>query len=401
MKKVKQLRLSNRFRRSFLLTLLLAFSLMLVACDKDENKNNKNNNKPKELNTELTDKLELDLSYEGKVFQTDRIGKVTLAACVDGDTAHFNSGNERITVRFLDIDTPETRGELQPWGKAASEFTCNKLKNANEIVLEGRENLKDTYGRYLAYVWYDGRLLNLEIVELAYSRADSTSDKRYGEYFKQAESKARATRKRIYGEDDPDYSDDEIELSLEELRKNIDSYMGLKVVVEGVVTRELGPNAFIEKDGYGIYIYTNHRKTPRLSVGNLVKVEARVSEFGGTAQLVEVTYNEVTVLEKERFDLINPQQISIPEITDDHIGALLQLESLTISRVQRSGEAKNIYVKDANGNEFMIRLDAIVVDRFNDLPLTAGKVIDIIAPLSRYEDTYQLMPTRAEDIRIH
>jgi micrococcal nuclease len=83
----------------------------------------------------------------------------------------------------LGIDTPESTAQSDPWGKAASSFTCDKLTNATSIVLQSdpASGQTDSYGRYLAWVWYDGRLLNLELVEEAYSRAKGSTDTYYGE----------------------------------------------------------------------------------------------------------------------------------------------------------------------------------------------------------------------------
>ena len=89
--------------------------------------------------------------------------QVTLSKLVDGDTAHFQVNGEDITVRFLAIDTPETVKPgvpVQPFGKEASEFTSQALKNAKEIRLEYEEsNRIDKYERILAYVFVDDQLL--------------------------------------------------------------------------------------------------------------------------------------------------------------------------------------------------------------------------------------------------
>ena len=58
--------------------------------------------------------------------------EVTLNKCVDGDTAWFNLDSNNIKVRFLAIDTPESTNKIEPYGKEASEFTCNALKNADD-----------------------------------------------------------------------------------------------------------------------------------------------------------------------------------------------------------------------------------------------------------------------------
>lgn len=100
--------------------------------------------------------------------------KVEFSKCVDGDTAKFIYNNEEITARFLAIDTPEsvhpTIGE-EPYGKEASEYTCNTLKNAEEIILEFDNNSdrKDKYDRYLVWVFVDGELLQKQLIKKGYA----------------------------------------------------------------------------------------------------------------------------------------------------------------------------------------------------------------------------------------
>lgn len=193
-------------KKIVLLGLLLTLSLTLAAC-KDE---------PEEdstaLDTELTDSLSLEAEYEGKSFIEDGIGEVILTQCVDGDTFHFREvGDDEIySVRFIGVDTPETNYGLEPWGQAASDFTCIKLANAETIVLEWDDSLdarRGNYGRWLAFVWYDDRLLNLELVELAYSHSSAINTK-YGDIMQDAWYKAMATGRRVHGEIDEDYNYD-------------------------------------------------------------------------------------------------------------------------------------------------------------------------------------------------
>ena len=94
---------------------------------------------------------------------------VKFSDCVDGDTAKFMDKDEEITARFLAIDTPEkkhpTKGE-EPFGKEASEYTCEKIKNANKIKLEFDDDSDelDKYNRYLVWVFVDEELLQKELV---------------------------------------------------------------------------------------------------------------------------------------------------------------------------------------------------------------------------------------------
>ena len=153
----------------------------------------------------ISDKVTLDVEYENKNFIKDGIGRVTLARTIDGDTAHFYCDGVYIKVRFLGIDTPESTLKKQAWGKAASDYTKNILQNAKEIVLESEGARMDVYDRYLAFVWADGVLLNLQLVENAYTTASMSSNKKYGSIFLEAAVQASKTGRRIYGEIDPEY----------------------------------------------------------------------------------------------------------------------------------------------------------------------------------------------------
>lgn len=166
---------------------------------------------PLHLNIDIKDKVKLTTDYKGKSFVDDGIGEVTLAKNVDGDTAYFYDHNSKtetgqIRVRFLGIDTPESTYTIDPWGKAASKFTANILNNARTIVLEAEGARKETYGRYLAWVWVDGNLLNLQIVAEAYSNSTISSSSKYFKAMVETSMLARSTGRRFYGEIDPNYN---------------------------------------------------------------------------------------------------------------------------------------------------------------------------------------------------
>ncbi len=95
---------------------------------------------------------------------------VELDRCIDGDTARFFTEKGSESVRFLAIDTPETNHPQkgrEPFGQEASDFTCQKLKDANEIRLEFDENSDryDRYDRLLAWIFVDDVLLQSLIIE--------------------------------------------------------------------------------------------------------------------------------------------------------------------------------------------------------------------------------------------
>lgn len=145
--------------------------------------------------------------FPGVVFASGR-EEVTLSKCVDGDTAKFIINNKEETVRFLAVDTPETKhptkGE-EPYGKEASNYTCNRLKEGNKIELEYDDNSTktDKYNRYLAWVFVDDNLLQAELVknglaEVAYLYGDY----KYTDLLKDYEQTAIATKVGMHSDTD-------------------------------------------------------------------------------------------------------------------------------------------------------------------------------------------------------
>ena len=105
--------------------------------------------------------------------------EVTVKSFVDGDTVHFYISNDAFETgvlkgRFLGINTPESTGKIEEYGKAASKFTREKLEAATSIIIESdneKWNVDSTGDRHLVWVWYktaenpEYRNLNLEILQ--------------------------------------------------------------------------------------------------------------------------------------------------------------------------------------------------------------------------------------------
>ena len=135
--------------------------------------------------------------------------KVTFNRCVDGDTAMFNVDGESVKYRFLAIDTPETvkpNTEVQEYGKDASEYTCNKLTNAKEIIIEYEKSSKtDKYGRSLGWIWVDGSLLQKELVEVGYAKVAYIYGKyRYTTSLCLVQKEAKETKQGVWSNNDDD-----------------------------------------------------------------------------------------------------------------------------------------------------------------------------------------------------
>lgn len=126
--------------------------------------------------------------------------EVKFSDCVDGDTAKFIYKNEEITARFLAIDTPETvhpTKKEEPFGKEASEYTCNSIKKAKLIELEydGDSDKLDKYNRHLVWVFVDGELLQKKLISKGYaSVAYLYGDYKYTDELELAEQEAEGNK---------------------------------------------------------------------------------------------------------------------------------------------------------------------------------------------------------------
>lgn len=120
---------------------------------------------------------------------------VQLSKCTDGDTAHVLLDDNDVTLRFLAIDTPETKKPgtpVEPFGKEASEYTCNALNTAEIITLEYDENSdkEDKYDRQLVWIFVDGELLQKKLVEQGLAKIAYVDEKYFrgvGKYVQELE----------------------------------------------------------------------------------------------------------------------------------------------------------------------------------------------------------------------
>ena len=245
--------------------------------------------------------------------------EVTVRSFVDGDTTHFYVSESVVSggilkARYLAINTPESTGKIEEYGKAASNFTRSKLENADAIMIEsddGKWNVDSTGGRYLVWVWYkpkgesEYRNLNLEILQNGLAIASSTANNRYGTTCMAALGQAKAQKLNVYsGERDPDfYYGDAVELTLKELRSNPEAYNGKKVAFEGVISSDNSNSITVEEYDadtdmyYGISVYYGFSLSGEgldiISVGNRSRIVGTVQyyEAGGVYQVSGLSYN--------------------------------------------------------------------------------------------------------------
>lgn len=92
----------------------------------------------------------------------------TLIKAIDGDTVKLMYKGKPMTFRLLLIDTPETKHPkkgVEKYGPEASAFTKKMVENAKKIEVEFDKGQKtDKYGRGLAYIYADGKMVNQALV---------------------------------------------------------------------------------------------------------------------------------------------------------------------------------------------------------------------------------------------
>lgn len=138
--------------------------------------------------------------------------EVELKKCIDGDTASVVLDNKDIKIRFLAIDTPETKhptkGE-EPYGKKASEYTCEALKKASKIEIEYDKNSDklDKYDRHLVWIFVDNKLLQQSLIEKGLAKvAYLYGDYKYTSVLEEKELQAKLDKVGIWSDFEIDYT---------------------------------------------------------------------------------------------------------------------------------------------------------------------------------------------------
>ena len=298
----------KNFLKLLTISLALMLSFTFFACKEHNNSSSDDIIDP----VNYVSQLKLDLN--SATAKTE----ATVKIYIDGDTTHFNVPETVVKggvlkARYLAINTPESTGKVEPYGKVASDFTKSKLKEATSIILESDNstwNADSTGTRYLVWIWYktatssEYRNLNLEILQNGLCIGNSTLNNIYGETCMSALNQAKAMKLNLYsGKKDPTfYYGEAIPMTLKELRLNMTDYLQKTVAVEGVITRFYNDGVYFEEydeesDMYfGMYAYysktANARILDLMDIGNRVRLVGTVTEFQGSYQISGLIYDK-------------------------------------------------------------------------------------------------------------
>lgn len=387
--------------------------------------------------------------------------EVSVKSFVDGDTTHFNvpaavDAHGVLKARYLAVDTPETTGKVEEYGKQAADFTREKLSGAASIIIESdndRWNLDATGGRCLVWVWYkadaqdDYRNLNIELLQNGLAAANSSANNRYGSTCTAAVAQAMRQKLNIYsGEPDPDfYYGTAIELTLRELRCHPEQYEGKKVAFSGILTLNDGQSVYIEAYDadtglyYGMPVYYGYNLNgvglDILHVGNEARIVGTLQYYepGNTYQVSGLNYRLMQPEDPENIQKISEGHSPAYTLTDPHtfvngdvsietdkrtqhfdyaelaLSTSIAMQGLTIQSVhieqaQDAALPKAITLNTcAAGTEVQVRLIPSADDARELLTPDAlvGKTVDVQGIVDRFNDAYQIKVFSLKGLNIH
>ena len=386
--------------------------------------------------------------------------EVTAKTYVDGDTVHFYV-DERVVAdgvlkaRFLAVNTPESTGMVEEYGKTAAQFTREKLSAAVSVIIESETDVwqKDTTGdRHLVWVWYqptagaEYRNLNIELLQNGLARPNNSGGNQYGSVCMAAIDQSKREQLNLYsGQPDPNfYYGDAVELTLRELRANIESYNGMKVAFNGVITSNSGTQGvYVEsldsETGmyYGIYVYYGHGLSGSglsiLSVGNEARIVGTVQyyEAGGTWQISGVTHRMMQADDPDNLQKISDGHSPAYQLTDPVtfaggevtvsgadgektlpyaqavLGTSIRMEKLQVTAgyTTASGSSSDgamTLICDAQGTTITVRTAPLLDENGNPITEEAylGKTIDVNGIVDFFDGTYQIKVLTAKNITI-
>ena len=124
--------------------------------------------------------------------QPDSLESATVTDVVDGDTIELADGRR---VRYIGINTPERE---QPYYQEATAAN-RQLVGGKRVGLEYDQDTFDQYGRTLAYIWVDGQMANLALVQQGYANAFTVPPNvKYEAEFRTAGQEAREAERGLW-----------------------------------------------------------------------------------------------------------------------------------------------------------------------------------------------------------
>ena len=114
----------------------------------------------------------------------------TVSRVIDGDTIELASGE---IVRYLHVDTPELGDTPECYAEEAAAYN-RQLVEGQTVYLEYDQECTGYYGRLLAIVCIDGRMVNSVLLQRGYARLYEPGNSPNVKYFESMQSAAAAAQ---------------------------------------------------------------------------------------------------------------------------------------------------------------------------------------------------------------
>ncbi|MFC4799474.1 thermonuclease family protein [Neobacillus sp. GCM10023253] len=172
--------------------LLTAAAMFMVNLPETEQNNPSVNHQQKKGDSQS----EVGLLPDGQV-------PVNLVETIDGDTIKVRVMEKIETVRYLLIDTPESKKPgmcVQPYAKEAFLRNNELVKNGSLTLELEQGNTRDGYGRLLAYVFVDGKSIQETMLQEGLARVGYIMNPpyKYLKLYKDDESQEKRNKENIW-----------------------------------------------------------------------------------------------------------------------------------------------------------------------------------------------------------
>lgn len=153
-------------------------------------------------------------SSQSKAAQVQSKGQISsekfysVVHIADGDTIDVLVDDQKVRVRLLGINSPESVAPNRPvecFGKEASNYISSLISNKSvRLELDPSKPEKDEYGRSLAYLFReDGLFINSQMIESGYAYEYTYHNERYKYQndFKLAQAKAQKSMQGLWAKE--------------------------------------------------------------------------------------------------------------------------------------------------------------------------------------------------------
>jgi micrococcal nuclease len=166
----------------------------------------KEENKPVSYSNQNENQKNMSLS-KVETNSTSQQLPITLVETIDGDTIKVRVNGKVETLRYLLIDTPESRKPgmcVQPFAKEAFNRN-NQLVKGGSLSMEFEDgDTRDAYGRLLVYVYVDGSSVQETLLKEGFARVAYIMNPpyKYLNLFRKDEGLAKRSQLNVWSQKD-------------------------------------------------------------------------------------------------------------------------------------------------------------------------------------------------------